>query len=201
MAELDRRLVQLGDDIERERRLAADAEAALDRLAAEEETLRREAAANEAQRAGVDAARAPRPTRCSAAAEKTFGELTGTLADLTARRNALENAVREHGERLARLDRRDGRGRGRAGAARGRDRGPHRSCGARAGGRAAQAAVVRGGSAAHCAPRPRIPPPARRSTWPAGRSPRPSAARSASTPKPRRWRSCCTSTPRICGRR
>src|SRR5437660_991101 len=39
MAELDRRLVQLGDDIGRERRLAADAEAALARLAAEEETL------------------------------------------------------------------------------------------------------------------------------------------------------------------
>ena len=35
-----------------------------------------------------------------AAAEKTFGELTGTLADLTARRNALESAAREHGERL-----------------------------------------------------------------------------------------------------
>ena len=42
MAELDRRLVQLGADIERERRLAADAEAALARLAAEEETLQRE---------------------------------------------------------------------------------------------------------------------------------------------------------------
>src|SRR5262249_7602760 len=33
MTELDRRLVQLGDDIERERRLAADAQAALARLA------------------------------------------------------------------------------------------------------------------------------------------------------------------------
>ncbi|MGA7489454.1 MAG: AAA family ATPase, partial [Xanthobacteraceae bacterium] len=42
MAELDRRLVQFGDDIERERRLAADADAALARLAAEEEALQRE---------------------------------------------------------------------------------------------------------------------------------------------------------------
>src|SRR5712692_4433718 len=40
MAELDRRLVQLGEDIERERRLASDAEAALARLAAEEDSLR-----------------------------------------------------------------------------------------------------------------------------------------------------------------
>ena len=52
MAELDRRLVQLGADIEREQRLAADAEAALARLAGEEDTLQRETSANEAQRAG-----------------------------------------------------------------------------------------------------------------------------------------------------
>jgi chromosome segregation protein len=37
MAELDRRLVQLDADIERERRLAADAETALARLAGEED--------------------------------------------------------------------------------------------------------------------------------------------------------------------
>ncbi len=35
-----------------------------------------------------------------AAAEKTFGELTGALADLTARRNQLDHAAREHGERV-----------------------------------------------------------------------------------------------------
>ena len=101
MAELDRRLVQLGDDIERERRLAADAEAALTRLAAEEETLRRETAANEAQRAGVDQ-RVVDADATLAAAEKTSDALTGTLADLTARRHALENSLREHGDRLAR---------------------------------------------------------------------------------------------------
>src|SRR6516162_7446483 len=52
-----------------------------------------------------------------------------------------------------------------------------------------------------CAPRPRIPPPAKRSTSLVVRSPRPSAAASASTPKPRPWRSSCTSTPRSSGRR
>src|SRR5438094_693873 len=38
-----------------------------------------------------------------ARSEKAADELTATLADLTARRNALENAVREHGERATRL--------------------------------------------------------------------------------------------------
>ena len=37
-----------------------------------------------------------------AASEKTSDELTGTLADLTARRNALEKTLREHGDRASR---------------------------------------------------------------------------------------------------
>jgi len=101
MAELDRRLVQLGDDIERERRLAADAQAALARLAAEEETLQRETKANEEQRAGVDQ-RVIEADAVLTASEKSSDELTGTLADLTARRHALENALREHGDRASR---------------------------------------------------------------------------------------------------
>src|SRR5581483_212787 len=36
--------------------------------------------------------------------EKTFAELTGALADLAARRNALQSASREHGERTERLE-------------------------------------------------------------------------------------------------
>jgi chromosome segregation protein len=103
MAELDRRLVQLGDDVERERRLAADAQAALTRLAAEEETLQHETAANEERRTGVDQ-RVAEADAALATSEKAGDELTGTLADLTARRNALEKAAREHGDRLGRLD-------------------------------------------------------------------------------------------------
>jgi chromosome segregation protein len=102
MAELDRRLVQLGDDIERERRLADDAKAALARLAGEEEALQRETAANEARRADVDT-RVAQADAALAASEKAFDEFTGRLADLTARRHALEQAAREHGERLGRL--------------------------------------------------------------------------------------------------
>jgi chromosome segregation protein len=102
MAELDRRLVQLGDDIERERRLAADAEAALARLAEEQEALARETAANDARRAETNS-RVVEADGAVAASEKAFDELTGALADLTARRHALENAAREHGERAGRL--------------------------------------------------------------------------------------------------
>src|SRR5262249_43631344 len=102
MAELDRRLIQLGDDIERERRLGADAQAALARLASEEVELRREVKANDERRAGADK-RVAQADAVLARSEKTADELTGTLADLTARRHALENTAREHGDRAARL--------------------------------------------------------------------------------------------------
>src|SRR5207248_2688110 len=38
------------------------------------------------------------------AAEQTFGELTGALADLTARRNQLTQTTREQSERVARIE-------------------------------------------------------------------------------------------------
>jgi chromosome segregation protein len=102
MAELDTRLIQLASDIEREQRLAADAEHALARLAGEEQTLTQEAQANADRRTGVDE-RVAVASAALNAEEKTFGELTGTLADLTARRNQLESAAREQGERVTRL--------------------------------------------------------------------------------------------------
>ncbi len=102
VAELDRRLLQLDDDIARERRLAADAQAALARLAAETDTLERESAANAEKRAGVDE-RAARADASLQAAEKAGDEATGALAELSARRHALEGAAREHDGRLARL--------------------------------------------------------------------------------------------------
>jgi chromosome segregation protein len=102
IAELDRRLIQLDDDIARERRLAADAETALAKLLAEDAALRQDAEATAERRAGVDA-RVAEADATLVAAEKAFAEMTGKLADLTARRNALETATREHGERLGRL--------------------------------------------------------------------------------------------------
>jgi chromosome segregation protein len=102
MAELDRRLVQLADDIEREKRLAADAQSALTRLAAEAETLEREVKTNDERRAGVDK-RVTEADAVLARSEKAADALTGALADLTARRNALDAAMREQGDRAARL--------------------------------------------------------------------------------------------------
>jgi chromosome segregation protein len=102
MAELDRRLVQFGEDIVREQKLAADAEAALARLAAEEDTLKTEAQAAASRRSGVDQ-RVAEAEVVLGGAERTFSELTGALAELTAKRGQLEGAIRQHGERLERL--------------------------------------------------------------------------------------------------
>jgi chromosome segregation protein len=104
MAELDQRLVQLAADIERERRLGGDAEAALERLAGEAEVLRRESETSAQARTAADQ-RVAEDAAVLEQAETRFADLTGTLADLTARRHQLENAMREHGERRTRLER------------------------------------------------------------------------------------------------
>src|SRR5262245_51385096 len=103
IAELERRLVQLGEDANRERALAADAQAALGRLDEEDGTLAREAAAIAERRAGVDE-RVGAADAALAAVERTFGELTSALADLNARHAQLESAARENGERVTRLE-------------------------------------------------------------------------------------------------
>ena len=89
IGELDRRLEQFAADLQRERTLAADADAALERLDAEEETLKTEAQASAARLTGVNERVAAADTAL-AASEKSFAELTGALADLTARRNQLQ---------------------------------------------------------------------------------------------------------------
>ena len=103
IAELDLRLVQFAADAEREQRLATDAQEALTRLAAEEETIRAELHQSAGRRTGVDAKVAEADAELSAA-ETVFSQLTAKLADLTARRNQLEAATRQHGERAARLE-------------------------------------------------------------------------------------------------
>src|SRR5262249_2709343 len=102
MTELDQRLVQLAADAEREQRLAADAAAALTRLAGEEKALRAETEGHGEKRAGADQ-RVGAADKVLADAEERFSALTGTLADLTARRAQLETAVQTHGDRRARL--------------------------------------------------------------------------------------------------
>ena len=103
IAELDLRLVQFAADREREQKLAADAEAAIARLTAEEERIRAEAHASAGKRSGVDA-RVTEAAGALTAAEAIFSELTKRLADLTAQRNQLSNAVRQHSDRAAKLE-------------------------------------------------------------------------------------------------
>jgi chromosome segregation protein len=103
IGELDRRIAQFSADLQRERALAADAETALQRLAAEETALKSVAQETDTRLTGVN----QRVTAAESAlggSEKSFADLTGALADLTARRNQLYAAVREHGERAARLE-------------------------------------------------------------------------------------------------
>jgi chromosome segregation protein len=103
IAELKRRLEQLGHDIERERQQAADAEAALSRHAVEREALEREAAAGAERRAGIDA-RVSAADAALATSESAFAETTAALADLTAKRTQLDAALDEGEARRARLD-------------------------------------------------------------------------------------------------
>jgi len=100
--ELDMRLVQLNADVEREQRQAVDAEAALERLASEEDTLRQELEVNAERRFGVDE-RVATAEAIVAEAEGTFAELTANLADVLARKKQLESTLRSHGDRLGRL--------------------------------------------------------------------------------------------------
>ena len=103
IAELDKRLYQFTSDKEREERLVADAEEAIARIAAEEETIRNEAHANAGRRSGADA-RVAEADAALSEVEKVFSELTAKLADMTAQRNQLENVVREHANRAARIE-------------------------------------------------------------------------------------------------
>ena len=102
IVELDLRLVQFAADTEREQRLAADAEQAMARLAAEEETIRGEARESAGRRSGVDV-RVSEADAELGAAERVFTDLTTALADLAAQKNRFENAAGEQSERIARI--------------------------------------------------------------------------------------------------
>jgi chromosome segregation protein len=103
IGELDRRIAQYASDLGRERALAADAEAALARLDAEETALKLAAQDNDARLAGVNQ-RVAAANAALSVSEKSFSDLTGALADLTARRNQLQAALAEHEQRAARLE-------------------------------------------------------------------------------------------------
>lgn len=101
--ELDRRIVQLTQDLERERLLGVDAAEVLARLDREEATLTQETAEREG---GEEAARA-RVTEIEqqhAQSERAFSEATVSLAAYAARREQLDRTVAEQTARLQKLD-------------------------------------------------------------------------------------------------
>jgi chromosome segregation protein len=104
LAELDRRLVQFDEDLARERQLATDAEWALKRLDSEQAALNADLQAGAGRRNDADRTVSVADAELQSS-EKTFSELTGALADLTAKRNQSEANAREQAERLARLER------------------------------------------------------------------------------------------------
>ncbi|MEX0591180.1 MAG: chromosome segregation SMC family protein, partial [Xanthobacteraceae bacterium] len=102
--ELERRLAQLSQDMERERALAADAHEVLSRLATEEQALTADTQASEsteaAARERLDVAEA-----ALARSEQAFAEATTALADLSAQRGQIERTIGESAERIARFER------------------------------------------------------------------------------------------------
>jgi chromosome segregation protein len=103
IAELDLRLQQLAEALERERRLAQDADAALARLSREHAALAADGA-SAAERERAVSARVTEAETTLAAAEQRSADVTAALADLAARRNQLQHSLHEHSERLARLE-------------------------------------------------------------------------------------------------
>ena len=102
LAELDRRLAQLGDDIAREERMVADNSAIIARLNDEERDLvAANAAMNERQATAANRRRSAEVA--VGESERRLAELTGQHAEVTARRGQYERAVREAEERAARL--------------------------------------------------------------------------------------------------
>ncbi|MGB0920565.1 MAG: chromosome segregation protein SMC [Alphaproteobacteria bacterium] len=103
MAELERQLATIGQDLEREGSLARDAQAALQRLGDEHSTLV-EARAGEAQKVDSALATANEAQGILRAEEEALGALTQRAATLNAKRSSLTREIREGEERLARLD-------------------------------------------------------------------------------------------------
>ena len=143
----------------------------------------------------------PKPTPRSAAAEKTFGELTGALADLTARRNQLERARRaSRPSALARLEGEIADVEPELAALEAESRRADLARSARAvesragGGRRGRGRRASRAEAAHSAARQELD---------VARGPLAEAERRAQRleTEAKTLRSCCMSRPRICGRR
>ena len=103
VAELERRIAQLAQDLQREEALIADAAHVMGRLTAEDETLAAEAAKSEDVKREAEERRARLEQRL-ASAEGALAEAQAASSDLNARRNALAAGLAEEARRLARFE-------------------------------------------------------------------------------------------------
>lgn len=101
LVDLDRRLAQLNEDIQREQRMVSENAAILERLDAEEQALRRDEQDAAGKQAEADAARGSAEAKL-ADTERRLAEATAAHAAIAARRSELERAHREAGERTLR---------------------------------------------------------------------------------------------------
>ena len=198
IGELDRRIAQFAADLQREQALAADAEAALGRLDAEQQALTTVAQETQTQLAGAN--RAGVGGRCGARrigeifcrtdrrAGRSHGaaqSIAGGLARLRRARGPPRRRIRQYRSRPCRDRKRRARPAGAGRSAR-RRAGRARGCGnCRAHARRSRASAQ----------------PARRWTPRAPRSPPPRRACSGWRPRPRPSASCSRSRAKICGRR
>ncbi len=101
LAELERQVAELDRDIAREAEQRTDAEAQIGRLQTEEQALRADGDAREARQAAQE-----RSQGCEAAlteAEAVLAAIQAQVADMNARRAALERTIRDESERSARF--------------------------------------------------------------------------------------------------
>ncbi len=102
-AEIARRIVQIGRDLEREKALIEDASQSIARLEDEDRELA-ELNENEADLRAETAARAHEAEEKLAETEHKLAEAQSLLADASARRAAAESSVRDETQRLARFE-------------------------------------------------------------------------------------------------
>ena len=103
VAELERRIAQLAQDLQREEALIADAAHVMTRLTDEDETLAAAAVKSGDAKREAEERRARLELRL-AGAEAALAEAQAASADLNARRNALAAGLAEEARRLARFE-------------------------------------------------------------------------------------------------
>ena len=103
-AELERRIAQFAGDLQREEALIADAAGVMEQARRRGRRARAEGAQADDGRRARRAKRRRAPSAASPAPRAALAEAQAAASDLAARRRALDDAPREEGRRLARLE-------------------------------------------------------------------------------------------------